>query len=135
MSHPSTAVLVELHFGERQGPEAEAGRAHVRDCAACAAVFADLRWAEDALAAVPAPDPPADGLERVLARVGSVRPAGGRRSGWVRTTVPSVAVALAGGVAVQQGGAVAALAFFVLGSIVTLAIAPVLILESQRRSP
>jgi hypothetical protein len=48
--------------------------------------------------------------------------------------MPCAAALLAGSVAIQLGGAVAALAFFALGSIVTLAIAPVLILESQRRS-
>jgi hypothetical protein len=41
---------------------------------------------------------------------------------------------VAGSLAVAQGGVAAALAFFVVGAIVTLSVAPVLILESQRRS-
>ena len=63
-----------------------------------------------------------------------MRPARERRSGWLRAALPSAAALLAGSVAVHQGGVVAALAFFAVGSIVTLSLAPVLILESQRRS-
>jgi anti-sigma factor RsiW len=134
MRHPAFGELLELHFGELDEARAAAPRAHARDCAACASVLAELRWAEETLAVVADEAPPADGLERVLARIETVRPARDRRTSWVRTAWPSAAALLAGSVAVQQGGALAALAFFALGSIVTLALAPVLILESQRRS-
>jgi hypothetical protein len=63
-----------------------------------------------------------------------VRPVRERRANGLRATLPCAAAVLAGSVAAWQGGAVAAFAFLALGSIVTLAIAPVLILESQRRS-
>ena len=134
MRHPAPAELLELHFGELPEARGEACRAHARDCAACAALLAELRWTEETLAAVPGEAPPADGLARVLARIETVRPAREGRSDWLRAAMPCAAALLAGSVAIQQGGAVAALAFFALGSIVTLAIAPVLILESQRRS-
>jgi anti-sigma factor RsiW len=134
MRHPAPGELLELHFGELPADQRDAADAHVRGCAACRALLADVAWAESALAAGPDEDPPADGLPRVLARIEAVRPARERREHWLRTLTPCAAAALAGGVAVQQGGVVAALAFFVLGSIVTLALAPVLILESQRRS-
>jgi hypothetical protein len=134
MRHPSTGELLELHFGEGDEARAVALRAHVGECALCASLLTELRWAEEALAAVPGEAPPADGLERVLARVEAARPARERRSSGLRTFLPCAGALLAGAVAVQQGGALAALAFFALGSIVTLALAPVLILESQRRS-
>jgi anti-sigma factor RsiW len=132
--HPTPGELLELHFGELDEARGAAGRAHARDCVACAAVLAELQWTEAALAELPAQAPPADGLDRVLARIETVRPARRRRAHWLRTAAPCAAAVLGGSVAVQQGGAVAALAFFALGSIVTLALAPVLILESQRRS-
>jgi hypothetical protein len=134
MRHPATGELLELHFGELDEVRAVALQAHTRDCALCASALAELRWVEETLAQVPGEAPPADGLERVLARIETVRPARERRSSGLRTFLPCAAALLAGSLAVQQGGALAALAFFALGSIVTLALAPVLILESQRRS-
>jgi anti-sigma factor RsiW len=134
MRHPAPGELLELHFGEFPADRRDAAAAHVRDCAACRALLADVAWAERALATGPEDAPPADGLERVLARIEAVRPARERRSGWLRAALPSAAALLAGSVAVHQGGVVAALAFFAVGSIVTLSLAPVLILESQRRS-
>jgi anti-sigma factor RsiW len=134
MRHPAPGELLELHFGELEADRRDAAAAHVRDCAGCRALLAEVAWAEGALLAGPDDTPPADGLERVLARIEAVRPAGERRSGWLQAALPSAAALLAGSVAVHQGGIVAALAFFALGSIVTLSFAPVLILESQRRS-
>ena len=134
MRHPAPGELLELHFGELPADRRDAAATHVRDCAACRALLADVAWAETVLLAGPDVDPPADGLGRVLARIEAVRPARERRSGWLRAALPSAFALLAGAVAVHQGGIVAALAFFALGSIVTLSLAPVLILESQRRS-
>jgi hypothetical protein len=133
MRHPGHGELLELHFGEADEPARVAAEAHVRDCAACAAFLADLRWVERVLAGGPAEAPPADGLERVLARIESVRPARRRKAHWLRAALPSAAALVSGFAAAHLGGVAAALAFFALGSIATLAVAPVLILESQRR--
>jgi anti-sigma factor RsiW len=133
MRHPTPGELIELHFGELEGARRKAGEAHLRECAACRVLLAEVEWAERALLAGPEDAPPADGLLRVLARIETVRPARERRVNGLRAAAPCAAALLAGSVAVLQGGAVAALAFLALGSIVTLAIAPVLILESQRR--
>jgi predicted anti-sigma-YlaC factor YlaD len=133
MRHPAPGELLERHFGELPAGRGDAVDTHVRDCAACRALLDDVAWTEATLLDGPDATPPADGLERVLARIETVRPARERREHWLRSVAPCAAAVLAGGVAVQQGGVVAALAFFVLGSIVTLALAPVLILESQRR--
>lgn len=134
MKHPSPGELLELHFGELDQVQAAVFAAHVRDCAACREVVADVEWAEQALTAGHVEGPPADGLERVLARIEAVRPAQRRAAHGLRAALPSVAALLAGSVAVHQGGAAAALAFLAVGAIVTLSVAPVLILESQRRS-
>jgi predicted anti-sigma-YlaC factor YlaD len=134
MRHPDTGELLELHFGELGGTHREGVAAHVGECAACRALLADVAWAERALAAGPGDLPPPDGLQRVLARIETARPARERRAGWLRAALPSAAAVLAGSVAVHQGGLAAALAFFAVGSVVTLSLAPVLILESQRRS-
>ena len=134
MRHPGPGELLDLHFGELPADRRDSAAAHLHDCAACRALLADVTWAESVLLAGADDTPPADGLERVLARIEAVRPARERRSGWLRAALPSAFALLAGAVAVHQGGIVAALAFFALGSIVTLSLAPVLILESQRRS-
>ena len=134
MRHPTPGELLELHFGEMDGRARAACEAHVRDCAACRALLADVEWVERALLAGPEDAPPADGLQRVLARIETVRPARERRAHGLRAALPCAAALLAGSLAAHQGGAVAALAFLAVGSIVTLSLAPVLILESQRRS-
>jgi len=134
MRHPAPGELLELHFGELAAERRDAASAHVQECVACRALLADVTWAEAVLLAGPEESPPADGLERVLARIEAVRPARERRQHWLRTLAPCAAAVLAGGVAAHQGGAVALLAFLAVGSILTLALAPVLILESQRRS-
>jgi anti-sigma factor RsiW len=134
MMHPAPGELLELHFGELTGERRETVSAHLRDCAACRALVGDVSWAEAALRTGPDEAPPTDGLQRVLARIEAVRPARERRRHWVRTVAPSAAAVLAGGVAAHQGGVLALLAFLAVGSILTLALAPVLILESQRRS-
>jgi hypothetical protein len=134
MTHATSGELLELHFGELPAPRRDALAAHVRGCAGCRSVLDDLTWTEEALLAVPDGEPPADGLERVLVRIGAVRPVRERPRPWLRAFAPSAAAALAGVLAAHHGGIVAALAFFAGGSILTLAIAPVLILESQRRS-
>jgi anti-sigma factor RsiW len=134
MRHPAPGELLELHFGELAAERCEAASAHLRDCAACRALLADVAWAESLLRAAPDDAPPADGLQRVLARIEAVRPARERRRHWLRTLAPCAAAVLGGAVAAHQGGALALLALLALGSILTLALAPVLILESQRRS-
>jgi len=134
MRHPSPGELLEMHFGELPADRRDAVASHTRDCAACRTLLADVAWVETALLAVPELTPPADGLERVLTRIEAVRPAHERREHWLRTAAPCTAAFLAAGLAVQQGGLVALIGFLAVGSILTLAVAPVLILESQRRS-
>jgi anti-sigma factor RsiW len=134
MKHPTPGELIELHFGELEGGQREGCEAHARDCTACREVLADVERAERALLAGPGDAPPTDGLARVLARIETVRPARARRAHWLHAGAPCAAALLAGSLAILQGGFVAALAFLALGSIVTLSLAPVLILESQRRS-
>lgn len=134
MRHPAPGELLELHFDESQGARREAAAAHVLECPACRALLADVAWAEQALAAGPDDAPPAYGLQRVLARIDTLRPARERRAHWLRVVAPGTAALAAGALGVHLGGPAAALAFFALGSIVTLSVAPVLILESQRRS-
>lgn len=139
MKHPTPAELLELHFGETGPVRGARLGAHARRCPACRAVLEDVAWAERLLAAMPEPEPPGDGLARVLARVapaavGSPARTLPRRSAWWPAAVPSAAAVVAGTVAVLLGGGTAALAFFAAGSLVTLSLAPALILESQRRA-
>jgi hypothetical protein len=135
MSHPTPGELLELHFGELPGAPSEAVAAHADGCPACREVLADAEWLEEALAVGSFDAPPADGLERVLARIEGLPPARERPARAFRAVAPCAVALLAGLAAARVGGAGATLAFFALGSIVTLSLAPVLILESQRRSP
>jgi anti-sigma factor RsiW len=134
MSHPTPGRLLELHFGELPEHDAAEAAAHASGCRECAALLADLGAVERALGPGLWDAPPADGLDRVLRRVEGLKPVRQRRALGVRAVVPSLIAALSGVAAVHQGGLVAALVLFAAGALVTLALAPVLILESQRRS-
>jgi len=134
MTHPAPGEILELHFGELDDTGRDACEAHVRDCAGCRALLADVEWAERALLAGPGEAPPTDGLQRVLARIDTVRPARERRANGLRAALPCAAAVAAFLLAAHQGGVVSALALLAVGAIVTLSLAPVLILESQRRS-
>jgi hypothetical protein len=132
MTHPTPADLLELHFGEAGGVRAARLRAHVQACSECRSCLDDVVWAERLIRELPIAEPPADGLERVLARVASSA-AGDRRpaAAW-RAIAPSAAAIAAGALAMAVGGVGAALVFFAAGSLVTLSLAPALILDSQR---
>jgi len=156
--HPSRDALLELHFDEATASERAALEAHGRGCRECAGYLFELRRIERELAPGPDDAPPADGLERVLARVAAVPPARRRSAEWALAAVPCAAAMLAGGWAIRAGGerltalgvvagtpfgplsgealglSLAALGLMAVGALITLALAPVLILESNRRS-
>jgi len=158
MTHPSPGSLLELHFAEAPAHAREAVAGHVKQCAECAAFARELGGIERALASSPDDAPPRDGLERVLAQVAAVRPARARRAEWLLAVIPSALAIVAGAWAVRTGGerltalglvpgvslgivspellglSLAALGLVVVGALVTLALAPVLILESHGRS-
>lgn len=131
MTHPTPGELLDLHFGEAGG-RAERLAAHVRGCEECRRQLDDVAWVERQLAA-PEEEPPADTLAHVFARIDAVRPAPAPRRTGLRAGLPSAAAILAGALAVGLGGAAAAAAFFAAGTLVTLSLAPILILESQKR--
>ena len=157
MSHPSPAALLELHFEESTGAERAALAEHVRQCPPCGALLDEVLRLERALA-VPNEAPPADGLQRVLARVARTQPARARQAEWARAAVPGAAALLAGWWAIRTGAervvslglvpgplagslsgdllglSLSALAVVAFGALLTLAVAPVLILESHGRS-
>jgi hypothetical protein len=157
MTHPSPDALLELHFEETAGPEREAHAAHVRSCAPCARTLEELRGLERALAVGPEEEPPPDGLDRVLSCIAVVGRARARRAEWVLAAAPSVAALLSGAWAVRAGAerltalglvsgsslgplpgelvaiVLAAAGVVAAGALVTLALAPVLILESHGR--
>ncbi len=132
MTHPTPGELLELHFGEAGG-RAERLAAHVRDCEECRRQLDDVAWVERLLAVAPEEGPPADGLAHVFARIDAVRPAPAPRRAGLRAGLPSAAAILAGALAAGLGGATAAAAFFAAGTLVTLSLAPILILETQKR--
>jgi len=146
--HPPSGDLLDLHFGELAGPRRERTAAHVAACPRCREELAAVVWVDRSLAALPDEDPPADGLERVLARVDGAPggPSRTPRGGWLPPVAATVAGVGLGTAAIYAGGAwlsasaggvsgfaVAALAFFGIGSFVTLALAPVLLIEAQSR--
>lgn len=138
MSHPTPGDLLLLHFGEVEGERARVALStHLARCPRCGVALAELEALERALAPGATDAPPLDGLDRVLRRVEGMRPARARRDRGRRAAgvvLPSLVAAMGAGVAVHLGGLGAALALFAAGALVTLALAPVLVLESQRRS-
>ena len=127
-------------------------------CAECAAWIDEVRRLERALTAGPEDAPPPDGLDRVLARVAQVPPARRRGAGWAHAVLPSALAMAAGAWAIRAGAerlaslglvpgayagslpgdllvvSLATAGVVAAGALVTLALAPVLILESHGRS-
>lgn len=134
MTHPTPGELLDLHFGEAGKGQADRLSAHLRGCEACRRTLDEVAWVERLLAVSKDEGPPEDGLERVFARIDAARSAPARRQTWLRAALPSAAAILAGALAVGLGGAAAAAAFFAMGTLVTLSLAPTLILESQKRA-
>jgi hypothetical protein len=153
--HPSPTDLLDLHFGEAEGRRRARIASHAEECPRCRETLSDLEWVESSLAALPEKEPPAGGLERVLGRVAGERPAAARPNGWMIPVAASLAGVGAGVGIIYAAGArlltlpmvaemqllepvkalssfgLAALIFFGIGSFVTLALAPVLMIESQ----
>jgi hypothetical protein len=156
--HPAPDALLELHFDEATPGERAPLEEHLRGCAECSSFVSGLRRLERELAPGPDDAPPRDGLERVLARVAPLRPVRRRSAEWAIAAGPCAAAMLAGAWAIRSGGerlsalqivsgasigpvsgellglSLAALGLVVLGALITLALAPVLILESHGRS-
>jgi hypothetical protein len=151
--HVTAGEVLDRHFGEVVGDAAAAVDGHLERCAACRSEADAVAWAESLVGPDPEATPPADGLERVLARVGAARRPAARRV-WLHAALPSAAVVAAGAAAIRLGGprlvaaglvpdaalaplgalsgfGLAAAAFFAAGSLFTLAVVPVLILEAQ----
>jgi hypothetical protein len=156
--HPTPGELLDLHFGEARGRQGSRTAAHVAACPRCREEIASVEWVERSLAALPEEAPPADGLERVMSHVGGEGRARGRGPGWLGPMAAGVA-GLGGSAAViyglgawllalppfaqwcvlepariASGFGLAALAFFAVGSFVTLALAPALLMEAQART-
>jgi predicted anti-sigma-YlaC factor YlaD len=156
--HPSPDALLELHFDEALPGERAPLEEHLRGCPECRATVSELRQLEQELGPGPDDAPPRDGLERVLARVADIRPARKRGAEWALAAGPCAAAMLAGAWAIRAGSerlnalgmvsgaslgplsgealglSLAAVGVVALGALVTLALAPVLILESHGRS-
>ena len=155
--HPSPGELVDLHFGESRGTRGSTVARHASECARCRAALADMEWLEGSLTTLPEEAPPPDGLDRVLARVAAAGPTRDRNARWVVPLAATVAGVGAGAGAIYAAGSwlagaspaaatpllesvraasgigMAALAFFGIGSFVTLALAPALLMEAQAR--
>jgi len=134
VSHPSPGEILSLHFGELSERDRLLCAAHAAACPECGAALRDLHALDRALAPGLGDAPPADGLDKVLARVEGLRPARRRRELGLRALLPGLLGAAASTAAVHQGGVLGFVALFAAGALVTLALAPILILESQRRS-
>lgn len=154
--HPQAHLLTALAFGALDAPAHQRLAGHLATCVSCRAEVAAFEETATALADWPDEAPPADGLERLLARVGEVheRPrADDPSAGWLAATLRSLAGVAIGASLIYVLGThlaalplwarlplvaplrtfggigLAALAFFVVGSFFTLALTPVLLLE------
>jgi hypothetical protein len=150
-THPTPGDILDLHFGEAR-PAQAATAAHLARCEPCRRWRDEIAWAEALLAVDEVP--PDDGLERVLAAVvPAPRPAPARHA-WLRATLACAAAVAAGAGVIRHLGpqvlasgvvpeaalapvatlssfGLAAAVFFAAGSIVTLTVAPFLILEAN----
>ncbi len=155
-AHPDPSALLAFHEQGDEYPGRAEIAAHLEDCVKCRSAVADLDWIGDALRAWPDATPPADTFERVLERIEQAPPLP-QQGGWAVPVFESLlGVALAVILihdtarwiselpimsvlplgeplrALSAWGA-AIVAFFALGSLLTLAIAPALFLDSDLR--
>jgi len=154
--HLTAGELIDLHEGGGSTHRRALDR-HVADCDACRARLEALGWIDATLAEWPAPEPPRDGLARVMQRIAEQRPRAATPPAGMRGLVATFVGVMAGVGAIAFAGArlsaaplvaqlsvadpvkdmagmgLAAAAFFGVGSLVTLALAPMLMLELQSR--
>lgn len=143
--HPHPNELLAFVLAE----EGEAGRRgveeHLTACAGCRAEVGRLTETLSTLEAWPEEEPPAGGLARVLTTVHDAAPLTPRRDDWLWPVVASLVGVVSGSLVIYAAGmllfarpsfsgfSLAALVFFGIGSLVTLALAPMLLLELQAR--
>ena len=153
--HLSESELLEVHTGEIAPTRRERLESHARTCPRCRDRLEALAWVEAALTDWPAPEPPVDGLARVMDRIGKhqavrptrdgLRPAlatllgvavgtlaiawGGDRL-WGLVLAPQLSLGAPWGALVGRG--LATLILFGVGSLITLALTPVLLMETAR---
>lgn len=156
--HPERNALLACQLGEAGETERRSVEAHVAGCEECRAYVRVLANTVAVLGGWADEEPPVDGLDRVLAVVGRAQPVAPHapQGEWLRTVLLSLAGVLTGALVIYLAGAqlvtpsgaqaahfgpfsalsgfgLAALVFFSAGSLVTLAVAPMLILERQSR--
>ena len=155
--HPRPDDLLTFRDAEADAAQRRRIDEHLAVCETCRAQEALLVDVAVALADWPEEEPPADGLERLLAHTRRAAPAATRRNEWLRPVLASLAGVVLGGAVIWSMGAhllelpfaeplapfgpmkavsgfgLGAVVFFGIGSLVTLALAPMLILESQPR--
>jgi anti-sigma factor RsiW len=153
--HPSPTELLELHFDELRGARRHRIATHVSECPRCRETVESLEWVQRSLATLPEEAPPEDGLARVMERIAHSRRPARTRAGWLAPVAASLGGVGAGVGVIYAAGArlltlpmvaempllepvkalssfgLATLVFFSVGSFVTLALAPVLMMESQ----
>ncbi len=155
--HPLPNALLAFQGGEAGVVERRAIEEHLKTCSECRTSLALLEDTVTSLQSWAEEDPPADGLERVLAEVRRTRPAAAPRRDWLWPVLASLLGVAAGSVIIYgtgvrlfqwlrvvdlrllapvgplSGFGLAALVFFGIGSLFTLVLAPVLLLEMQSR--
>jgi anti-sigma factor RsiW len=155
--HPHPDELLTFRDAEADAAARRRIEEHLVACDACRAHVALLEDMVISLADWPEDEPPADGLDRLLGRIRSAAPAPARRNEWLGPVLASLTGVALGGAVISATGArllelsfvgqpallgpmkavsgfgLGAVVFFGIGSLVTLALAPVLILESRPR--
>ncbi len=156
-AHPRANELLALGLGEMDEAARRPIEAHANTCEACRAQLTRLADLVSTLSAWEDEEPPARGFERLLDAVGRsqmARPNGDRGLG---PLLSGLAAVLAGGLVIHLAGArlaalpylaqlplleplralfglgIAAVVFFGIGSFVTLALSPMLILDLRPR--
>jgi predicted anti-sigma-YlaC factor YlaD len=154
--HLSGNEQLAFHAGEMALTELDRWQQHVQECSRCRESLDALAWLDATLSEWSAPEPPRDGLARVLQSIEEQQPGVGRVAN-LRAALVSLVGVLAGAGIIDWVGArllalpiieqlplaapvktlaavcVAVLAFFCVGSLLVMTLAPMLLLEGQAR--
>ncbi len=101
--HPSHGSLLDHHSGRLDEADRSNVDGHVQGCPSCRGTLDTLEWLDRELACWGVPEPPTDGLARVMARIEGQHPVASRLE-WLAPATATLGAVVLGSVAIALAG-------------------------------